>query len=172
MVRPASRYREPVRTMELLKQVTSRNKDEVEAVVFGTSPDDPGYVGLPRDFPFTLAGVLNQRQVARLLNEVDIFLDLSSHQAMGLTALEAMACGAAVVVPRQGGATSFARHAENSLVINTASHRACRQAVQRLIEDHALRQRLQRQALQDVCAFFPERPAYNILEVLYGDSAL
>jgi hypothetical protein len=42
--------------------------------------------------------------------------------------------------------------------------------VQRLIEDHALRQRLQQQALQDVCAFFPERPAYNILEVLFGGS--
>ncbi len=168
MVRPSAPYREPVFTMDLLKQMTRRYPAQVEAVIFGTSPDDPGYVGLPRDFPFTLAGVLSQRQVARLLNEVDVFLDLSSHQAMGLTALEAMACGAAVVVPQQGGATSFARHGENSLVIDTASHRACRQAVQRLIEDHALRQRLQQQALRDVCAFFPERPASNILEVLFG----
>lgn len=168
MVRPASPYRSPKLTMELLRETTRRYGSQVEVVIFGVAENDLASNGLPRDFPFTLAGVLSQKQVARLLNEVDVFVDFSSHQAMGLTALEAMACGAAVIVPALGGATSFARHGENSLVVDTSSRRACMSALRQLVDDHELRRRLQRQALQDVCAFFPERPAYRLLEVLFG----
>jgi hypothetical protein len=39
-----------------------------------------------------LAGVLNQKQISNLLNQVDIFVDFSTYQAMGLTGLEAMSC--------------------------------------------------------------------------------
>ncbi len=168
MVRPASPYRSPKLTMELLRETTRRYGSQVEVVIFGAAENDLASNGLPRDFPYTLAGVLSQKQVARLLNEVDVFVDFSSHQAMGLTALEAMACGAAVIVPALGGATSFARHGENSLVVDTSSRRACARALRQLVDDHELRRRLQWQALQDVCAFFPERSAYQLLEVLFG----
>jgi len=167
MVRCGSPYREPKLTMELLRQASQRYGGCVEIVIFGTSLGDPGFAELPRDFAWSLAGVLTQKQVARLLNEVDIFVDFSSHQAMGLTALEAMACGAAVVVPERGGAVSFAWHEENSLVIDTSSAEACWHALQRLIEDHDLRSRLQRKALVGVCDLFPERAAFNILNVLF-----
>ncbi len=167
MVRPESPYRSPKLTMELLRQASRHYGVGVEIVIFGTSLDDPGFAELPRDFAWNLAGVLTQKKVARLLNEVDIFVDFSSRQAMGLTALEAMACGAAVIVPERGGAVSFARHEENSLVIDTSSPEACWRALQRLIEDHDLRLRLQRNALVDVCDLFPERPAFNILNALF-----
>ena len=168
MVRPASPYRSPKLTMELLRDMVRRYGSQVEAVIFGVAENDPAFNGLPRDFPYTLAGVLSQKQVARLLNEVDVFVDVSTYQAMGLTALEAMACGTAVIVPAHGGATSFARHGENSLVVATDSRRACQRALQQLIDDHDLRRRLQQRTLQDVCAFFSERPASRILEVLFG----
>jgi len=154
--------------MELLRQASRRYGGRVEIAVFGTSLGDSGFAELPRDFAWSFAGVLTQEQVAHLLNEVDIFVDFSSHQAMGLTALEAMACGAAVIVPERGGAVSFARHEGNSLVIDTSSPEACWHALQRLIEDHPLRSRLQRNALVEIPDFFPERPAFNILNVLFG----
>ncbi len=168
MVRPAAPYREPKMTMEVLRHLVRRSGSNVEAVIFGVAENDPGFNDLPRDFAYTSAGVLSQRQVARLLNEVDVFVDFSSHQAMGLTALEAMACGAAVIVPAHGGATSFAHHGENSLVVDTTSRHACESALMQLVNDHDLRRRLQQHALRDVCAFYPERPAYHILEVLFG----
>jgi GT2 family glycosyltransferase len=167
MVRSDSPYREPKLTMELLRQASRRYGGRVEIAVFGTSLGDSGFAELPRDFAWSFAGVLTQEQVAHLLNEVDIFVDFSSHQAMGLTALEAMACGAAVIVPERGGAVSFARHEGNSLVIDTSSPEACWHALQRLIEDHDLRSRLQRNALVEACDFFPERPALNILRALF-----
>lgn len=167
MVRLTTPYREPKLTMELLRQTSRRYGAAVEILVFGASLDDPRFAELPRDFAWNPAGVLTQKQVARLLNEVDVFMDFSSYQAMGLTALEAMACGATVIVPERGGAASFARHGENSLVIDTSSAEACWQALQRLIEDHDLRSRLQRNALVETCDFFPERPALNILRALF-----
>jgi len=154
-------------TMELLRQASERYRKEVEIVLFGTTADEPGFAALPRDFSWKLAGLLNQRQVARLMNEVDIFVDFSSHQAMGLTAMEAMASGVAVIVPRQGGTACFARHEETSLVVDTLSTEACWQALRRLIEEDALRAQLQRNALVDICDYYPERPAFNILSALF-----
>lgn len=168
MVRPMSPYRAPGLTMELLQRASSEY--QVQPVVFGTEVDDPGFAELPKDFHWELAGILNREQVARLLNDVDIFVDFSSHQAMGLTAMEAMACGVAVTVPELGGTGSFARHEQNSLVVDTSSSQRCWDALQRLIEDRDLRVYLQRNALTEVCDFFPERPAFNILKALL-DSA-
>jgi len=168
MIRPNAPYRRPKRTMEILRRAFCRYYTGVDIVLFGTSSEASGFAELPIDFTWNLVGVLEQRQVARFLNEVDIFVDFSSHQAMGLTALEAMACGAAVIVPKRGGAISFARHEKNSLVVNTSSSRACWRALRRLIEDHKLRLRLQRNAIVDVVDFFPERPAFNILYALFG----
>ncbi len=167
MIRPRSLYRAPMLTMELLRQASERYRKEVEIVLFGTTPDEPGFAALPRDFSWKLAGLLNQRQVARLMNEVDIFVDFSSHQAMGLTAMEAMASGVAVIVPRQGGTACFALHEENSLVVDTLSTEACWQALRRLIEEDALRAQLQRNALFGICDYYPERPAFNILSALF-----
>ena len=167
MIRPSTPRRAPKLTMELLRQASKCYGGRVQIIIFGTPLDDPGFAKLPRDFDWSLAGVLNQEQVAHLLNEADIFVDFSSYQAMGLAALEAMACGTAVIVPARGGTASFARHEQNSLVVNTSSWDACWRALQRLIEDHDLRSYIQKNALLDVCHFFPERSAFNILKVLF-----
>jgi len=171
MIRPASPYRAPGRTMRVLKDLCRHGGSSVEVWLFGVEADDSAFRELAWDFPWRGAGVLNQRQVAGLLNDVDVFLDFSTHQAMGLTALEAMACGAAVAVPGEGGAVEFVRHEENGLVVDTGAPEACLAAAWRLAFDHALRRRIGRQAVDDVGAYFPEAPAYRILEALFGRGA-
>lgn len=168
MVRLRPAYRNAKFTMEILRKLARHYGSKVEVMIFGVSLKDPGFAGLPHDFAWNLTGVLTQSQAAAFLNEADIFVDFSSHQAMGLTALEAMACGAAVMVPACGGAISFARKEENSLIVDTASPEACWQALQRLVEDHQLRAKLQQTALTDVCRFFPERAAFKILSTLFA----
>lgn len=169
MIRPSTPYREPTLTMEILRRASRQYKHKVEPVLFGAELEDAAFGDLPHDFPWRLAGVLTQKQVAQLFTEVDIFVDFSSHQAMGLTALEAMACGAAVIVPEYGGATTFARHEQNSLVVDTTSPEACWRALQRLIEDRELRGRLQRAAISDTALLFPERSAFDVLQALFGE---
>jgi GT2 family glycosyltransferase/glycosyltransferase involved in cell wall biosynthesis len=169
MVRPYSHYRAPRATMEMLRKASRHYGSGIEIFIFGTRPDDPGFIELPRDFEWNLAGVLSLRQIANLLNEVDIFVDYSTYQGLGMTAMEAMSCGNAVIVPARGGSATFARHEHNCLVVDTASAEERWSTLQRLVEDHDLRQRLQRNATADICEFHPEGPAYKILEALFPD---
>ena len=169
MVRADSAYRSPRLTMEVLQKASWRYSPAIEILLFGIDPDHPEFSKLPVEFAWRSTGMLSPRQVARLMTEIDIFVDFSQHQAMGLSALEAMACGAAVIVPQNGGAVEFVRDGHNGLVVDTRSTVACWQALQRLIDDADLRHRIQNQAIQDVCQFYPEQAAYNILKALFDE---
>jgi GT2 family glycosyltransferase/glycosyltransferase involved in cell wall biosynthesis len=171
MIRPSSPRRAPKLTLEILRELYGAHGDRIEIILFGCHADDLYGLGVANDFSYAMAGVLTRTQTAALLNEVDVFVDFSTYQAMGLTAMEAMGCGAAVIVPQQGGAVSFVKHEENGIVVDTRSKVACRAALDQLIIDERLRTRLQRQALFDVCQFFPERPAYNILNAMFQASS-
>jgi len=166
MIRPSTLRRAPRLTMEVLGEVERAHRGEVEIVIFGCESEDRQFLELPRNFRWRNAGVINREQVAGLVNEVDVFVDFSEFQAQGLTAMEAMATGAAVVVPRRGGSVAFVRDGEKGLVVDTGSAGDCRAALERLVTDHALRMRLQRRAIRDICDFFPEAGAYRTLEAL------
>lgn len=168
MVRPSTPRRAPKLTMDVLRALKLAHGDRVEVILFGCASDDPAFRALPHDFGWRNAGVLTRAQVASLMNEVDIFADFSSFQAQGLTAMEAMACGVAVIVPENGGCREFVRHEQNGLVVNSGSRADCQAALDRLIGDDPLRTRLQRQAMWDVCEFFPERGAYATLEAVFN----
>lgn len=167
MIRPSSPRRGPATTMDILSQASHKYGNRIDIRLFGTLPNDPGFLALNRDFSWRSAGVLSPKQVALFLNDIDICIDLSSYQAMGLTSMEAMACGSAVIVPINGGSTTFARDNENSLVVDTSIQENCWQALQRLIDDHSLRSKLQRNSINQVAKYFPELPAYNILTCLF-----
>ncbi|WP_071517599.1 glycosyltransferase [Geitlerinema sp. PCC 9228] len=167
MIRPSTPRRNPRFTMEVLREIDRRFGGDVDIVLFGCLSEDPRFQELPHDFTWRHAGMLKRRQVAALMNEADIFVDFSKFQALGVTALEAMLCGTAVVVPRRGGSVSFVRDGENGLVVDSESHEDCVAAVSRLVGDRYLRDGLVRQAMADACQYFPQRSAYNMLEVLF-----
>jgi len=169
MVRAGSPYRSPYRTMEVLQKASWRYGPSIEVLLFGIDPGDPEFSKLPVEFTWRATGLLSPWQVARFMNEIDIFVDFSQHQAMGLSALEAMACGAAVIVPQNGGAVEFVQDSQNGLIVDTSSTAACWQALQQLIDDAPLRQRIRVQALQDVCQYHPEQAAFNILKILFDE---
>ena len=169
MVRPSSARRSPELTMRLLRRLSHRYGDRVEINIFGVESRDPAWAALPQDFHWQLAGVISPAQVATLLAQSDVFADFSTYQALGLTALEAMACGAAVIVPEAGGASTYARHDYNALMVNTADENACWAALVRLVEDGDARGWLRRRGIYDACRFYPERAAYRILETLFAE---
>ncbi|MBN1872986.1 MAG: glycosyltransferase [Anaerolineae bacterium] len=172
LIRPYSQRRAPRFTMEVLRRVSKQVGAQVDIWLFGTDMNDPDFAQLPQDFAWRLAGRLNRAQVARLLSEVDIFVDFSEFQAMGLTALEAMASGAAVIVPKEGGAGSYARHRENCLVVDTTSLDECSQALRLLIKDHKLRVHIQGNAILDAGDFAAAKPTFNILDTLFPSGDL
>jgi len=168
MIRPHSERRSPYMTMEVLQQISRDYGNQVEFKLFGTTLTDPGFDPLPKDFSWELAGELRPAQVANLLNECDIFVDFSVFQGLGLTAMEAMSCGCAAIVPKAGGGSTFAVHEENCLVVDTKNIDACYLSVKRLIDDHNLRHRLQTRGISAALQFYPELPTYRLLEALFS----
>ncbi len=168
MIRPSSPRRQPELTLRAFDELQKKYGRAVELHLFGVREEDPAFRRMPRAFPHRLLGVLDGEGLARLFNEVHVFADLSSYQAMGLTAMEAMACGAAVLVPEAGGASSFAVDGRNALVVDTRTLEPCVAALSRLLEEPGLAGRLGRQAAEDVARHVPAQAAVRVLECLFG----
>ncbi|EIJ43190.1 putative glycosyltransferase [Beggiatoa alba B18LD] len=171
MIRPSSGRRGALRTMQVLQKIQQAYSQQVEILLFGVANDDPHFQALPRNFDHQNLGLQTPEQLATLFAQIDIFVDFSNFQAMGLTAMEAMASGVAVIVPQIGGSNSFAVHQRNALVIDTMDMTNCYNTLQQLIIDNALRVSLMKQAMQDIARFYPEKSAYQILEVLFNKSS-
>ena len=167
MIRPSSPYRSPTLTLSILKEIEKKYGNKVQIWLFGANDIreiiDQSYL----DFHWVQFGKLTQYQVASMLSKADIFTDFSSHQAMGLTALEAMSSGCSVIVPENGGAKEFVHHRKNGLVVDTSDFQSSLLPLEELIEDNNLRTKLQLEGMKDVVNYFPEKAAYNILNCLF-----
>jgi glycosyltransferase involved in cell wall biosynthesis len=147
MIRPQTPRRGAERTMRLLARLHQQHGHRVSVHLFGCDSEAADFQRLERSFPFQNHGPLLRPQVARLLAQSDLFIDLSDYQAFGRTALEAMACGCAAVVPKAGGAHEYAVHDENALVLDTLSEPGCFEAIASLLARTETLQRLRRNGL-------------------------
>ena len=172
MIRPSSLRRAPEMTIKILRQIKLEFADYVDIGIFGCDPEKEEisqrfFDTNPLDFPCVNYGELSPEQTAALLAQTDIFADFSTFQAMGLTGMEAMASGCAVILPVYGGAATFARHRENSLVIDTLNEEVCYESLKELVVDYELRTQLSRQAYRDMCHYYPEKSAFCFLKALF-----
>ena len=166
MLRPSTPRRGAARTVSVLSDIVPRNAGGIEVIVFGSPDEELKMHGLRCPW-FTNYGHLNPAQVSHLLGNSDIFVDFSDYQAMGLTALEAMAAGCAVVAPAEGGATSFLRDGISGILADTSSIEDCVAKTQLLVSDAALRREIQYRAIEDAHLHVPEAAALNILKALF-----
>jgi len=165
MIRPKTPRRGADRTMRLLSKIAGATAGEVSIQVFGCLDKDKSFQKLQRDFEFTNHGVLTRPEVAALLAGSDIFVDLSDYQAFGRTALEAMACGCAVMVPVHGGADEYAINDVNALVVDTFNEEECRQRLDALIKHGNKLIDMQRSGLQTAADYSVQRAAKSELSV-------
>ncbi|MBE9039720.1 glycosyltransferase family protein [Oscillatoriales cyanobacterium LEGE 11467] len=129
MIRFSTPRRAPLRTLRVARKLNQKFSDRVKFTIFGADPDR--MTSIPNNT--TVLGHLTRPEVANVLRNADIFLDLSDYQAFGRTALEAMACGCVPVVPKRGGASEFAIDRVNSRIVETASDESCIQGITELI---------------------------------------
>lgn len=169
MIRPSTPRRNPAGTIRALREIAEVYGDQIEIIIFGCNSDDPVFQSLDLNFKWRNAGILKSNQLAALFNEVDIFIDLSTFQAMGLTALEAMACGVAVVAPIHGGSDSFIIHNENGLLVDTHDDQINVSAIKTLITDHELRYKIQQNAVVSAARYYPEKTVLNILAASFKE---
>lgn len=128
------------------------------------TPDDlqdfdipPGFqVHHPRD----------DAQMVPLLQQADIFLSTSLWEGFGLPALEAMACGCAVITSRNGGCREYADHGANCLTYPPDDPAMLARHIASLISDRRLRDHLAGNGLLTAAGFTWAAAAARLLAAL------
>ena len=85
---------------------------------------------------------LSDQALGNLLRDHAIFVFPSLLEGFGLPPLEAMACGCAVVTTRVGAVSEYATHGESAFLVEPGSPHAIAEALDKLLEDDSLRERL------------------------------
>jgi len=96
------------------------------------------------DVPFDYVYRPTRTELAQLYATCDLFVSASHREGFGLPPLEAMACGAPVVLTDSGGVREYARHGENCLMVPPRDPGALANAMARVLTDATLAERLRR----------------------------
>jgi glycosyltransferase involved in cell wall biosynthesis len=88
--------------------------------------------------PFRQVHRPTREELAELYATCDLFVSASWREGFGLPPLEAMACGAPVVLTDSGGVREYARHGENCLMVPPRDSSALAEAMIRVLTDPAL----------------------------------
>jgi glycosyltransferase involved in cell wall biosynthesis len=113
----------------------------------------PDPVPLPERFTVETERPTTETDMARFYGKCDVFVFSSRAEGFGLPALEAMACGCAVVTTDCGGVNAFARPGENCLMVPPGDSRAIADAIAAAVRDPELRARLGSGGLRTAEAF-------------------
>jgi len=165
MVRPSTPRRNPEATMRVLKQLAGQLGSKVRIIIFGVEENDAAFLALERDFPHENYGELGVESVADLLRSADLFFDASTYQAMGLTAMEAMASGAVVVGPQEGGLAELICDQENGVLVDTTDEAQMLAALVNLVNNGDRRREISMAALS-VVRHVPEHAARRLIKAI------
>ena len=161
MIRPQTPRRGAERTMRLFSRLAKIHKDKIIFHLFGCESNDERFKSLPCDFEFENRGILKRPEVASLLSQSDIFVDLSDYQAFGRTSLEAMACGATAMLPIYGGGDEYARDNINAIVVDTFDEDVCFNRMNDLLLDLDKIRSMQSAALLTAASFSVHQAAIS-----------
>jgi glycosyltransferase involved in cell wall biosynthesis len=146
--------------IEAVSAVRKRHPD-LRLVGFGVKPPA---AGLPYDEFFT---DLAQSRLAWLYTRCPIYLCPSWDEGLGMPAMEAMACGAALCTYDNGGCRDYAIDGRTALVSPRRDVGALARALDRLVADEALRARIARQGQAFIAAQFDWERATDRMEALF-----
>ena len=148
--------------LEAIAAVKARHP-EVRLVGFGVKrprealPYDEFLENLPQDL------------LAVLYSRCPIYLCPSWDEGLGMPPMEAMACGAALVTFDNGGCRDYALDGETALVAPRRDVAALAEALERMVGDAALRERLARQGQAFVTSRFDwDRATTRLAGILQG----
>lgn len=133
--------------------------------------------GMGRDHISGLPPWLNQRTldddnaVRRFLSDLTVFVFPSHHEGWGLPAMEAMACGTAVVAADSVGLRDFTIADETALVVPPGRPTDLAESIIRLLRDHQLRQRLVQAARSRILGYSWEQQTDRLLEAIHAVGA-
>lgn len=121
---------------------------KLKIIMFGTC--EP-----PKNLPTWVKYYKNasQRQTIDIYNKISIFISGSIKEGFGLTGLEAMACGAALVTTDYDGAKEYAINGINALTVPVKDWKALREKVNYLIMNDNERKELAKNGIKTADKF-------------------
>lgn len=165
MVRPSTSRRAPHRTAHVLNWIAERTSLQVCA--FGAGDEELAHHSIRLHPRIENRGVISRKAVGELFRESKLFLDLSDYQAFGRSAIEAMSCGAIVVLPSLGGTNEFAISGVNSIAVDTRRGGAVMRAVEAALGmTEAEEEEMRWRAIHAGYRFSPQGAALSIMDVL------
>lgn len=155
--------------VRILKQV--RAQCEAELWMVGDGPDRGPSERLAQELGVADAVRFlgKQNGVEKLLPQCDILLMPSEHEAFGLAALEAMACGLVPVATRVGGVPELITDEMDGFLEAVGDIEAQAQRVVRLLEDVSLYERMAQAARQTAKSRFCSTLIIPLYEQLYRE---
>ncbi len=166
LVRPDILTAAATRVAQVLSKLHASLGERVALRIVGCENPAQDITGVSLDFPFECLGTLTRAETAAVLRGSDLFLDLSDNHAFWRMGLEAMACGAVPVLPRQGGVAEYAVDRVNALVTDPADVDSAAARIIGLLDAPGDVARLRDAAIAMAATFTSERAGNSILDVL------
>lgn len=92
-------------------------------------------------------------EMRRMYHQTDVYVNCAWYEGFGLPSLEAMACGVPVIQADNRGLDGIAADRQNCLMVPPHDPRIMAQALEDLIKDHELRDRLIAQGLETASGY-------------------
>ena len=89
-------------------------------------------------------------EIEKMLSVVDIFISASLQEGLGLSLIEAMACGIGVVATKAGGIVDVIKDRENGLLSRIADADSLAENTRTLLEDKDLYNKISQNAAQTI----------------------
>lgn len=99
--------------------------------------------------------------VPGLMAAADVAVQPSHFEALGLSAVEALACGVPVIASAVGGLRDFVRDGENGVTCPPQNPDALARAIERVLKDAEYRRRLTQRARPSVESAYDERAVFG-----------
>jgi D-inositol-3-phosphate glycosyltransferase len=115
-------------------------------------------------------GPIEQERLPFYYSAADVVVVPSRYESFGLVALEALACGAAVVASRVGGLPTIVRDGENGLLVPWRTPEAFADRIEQILDDPGLAGRLRDAAPKSMARFSWAATAGQVIE-LYRELA-
>ena len=150
-----------------LEAIASLKRPDIKFVLVGSGGKRyPSVLSLPDDRRIIRIEYLES---SRALKLIDIFVQPSLQEGLGIAILEAMACGKAVVASRVGGIPSVINDEADGLLVNPGDSKGLARAIIRLAENEELRKFLGKAGRRKVEDNFDVRKMAQHIEKVYEE---
>jgi len=125
---------------------------ETSLILIGEGPEEPSLRAVTKKLGLEKSVIFmnSTLDTKKFLQIMDIFIFPSLQEGLGLSLLEAMACGKACIATTIGGISDIITDGENGLLVPPSDSYHLKEAIKRLLLDKKLCSNIEQHALQSV----------------------